>query len=100
MCGSECTTPGGIASPECKGHDMCVCQFGHFACLTEVPPNCGGGTTGITCVALGAAAISWFQGIGNILSNLIFDFFDYLSDFLDPDDPDCSNDPLEDCNNP
>ncbi len=37
MCGPGCFTPGDIWTPECFAHDLCVCKWGHEACLTEIP---------------------------------------------------------------
>jgi hypothetical protein len=42
MCGLECFTPGNIWTPQCQGHDLCVCKWGHAACVYSPPDDCEG----------------------------------------------------------
>lgn len=39
-CGPGCFTPGDIYTPECYGHDMCVCKWGAAACVVTIPADC------------------------------------------------------------
>ena len=40
-CGPDCFTPGDIYTPQCLGHDTCVCKYGYTACVFDTNyPNC------------------------------------------------------------
>lgn len=40
-CGPDCFTPGDIYTPQCLGHDTCVCKYGYAACIYDTNyPNC------------------------------------------------------------
>lgn len=35
--GHAASTPGDIYTPQCLGHDICVCKFGNLACAVTIP---------------------------------------------------------------
>jgi D-alanine-D-alanine ligase-like ATP-grasp enzyme len=82
-CGPGCIAPGMVATVECLGHDLCVCKYGHAACVNSVPAGCGG--TNVQCYDLTEAALSWVGGIWDIL----MDFWDWIMSWFDqePEDP-------------
>ncbi len=40
-CGPGCWGCTGIYNDECSGHDQCVCEAGHLACIFGSPSGCG-----------------------------------------------------------
>jgi hypothetical protein len=82
-CGLGCLAPGAIATPQCLGHDLCVCQYGHAACISSVLLGCGG--SNVPCYDLVDAALSWLGGIWDALAEL----WDWIVSWFDddPDDP-------------
>jgi hypothetical protein len=56
-CGPGCMTPGDIITPQCVGHDLCVCEWGDAACIFSVPDDCDG------CDDLLDAIWSWLDGL-------------------------------------
>lgn len=50
---------GNIYTLECVGHDLCVCKYGHLACIYSVPNNVPGGCDG--CYSLFDAMASFFS---------------------------------------
>jgi hypothetical protein len=58
-CGPGCATPGNSYTPECRGHDYCVCSYGHLDCMFSTPDGCG--APGIPCSTLLDAVWSWLE---------------------------------------
>ncbi len=57
-CGPGCATPGNIYTPECYGHDMCVCKWGDAACAVTIPSgDCSDCNTLIDAIGSYLAAI-------------------------------------------
>jgi hypothetical protein len=82
-CGPGCIAPGMVATAECLGHDLCVCKYGHAACVNSVPAGCSG--PNVQCYDLIEAALSWVGGIWDIL----MEFWDWIMSWFDqePEDP-------------
>lgn len=58
-CGSGCIKPGDSSTSECRGHDYCVCAYGHGACIVDVPDDCG--LANLPCSSLLDAIFSYIQ---------------------------------------
>ncbi|NJR71843.1 MAG: hypothetical protein HC782_01405 [Gammaproteobacteria bacterium] len=86
-CGPGCIAPGMVATVECLGHDLCVCKYGHAACVNSVPADCSGSI--VQCYNLIDAALSWVGGIWDIL----MDFWDWIMSWFDQD-PEDPSDPV------
>lgn len=56
-CGPGCINPGDIITPQCAGHDLCVCKWGASECIFSVPDDCDG------CDDLLDAILSWLDGL-------------------------------------
>ena len=69
-CGPGCFTPGDIYTPQCLGHDICVCKWSDAACAVDVPAsNCD------DCNSLVSAIWSYLSEI-----------FRRIFEYDDPDD--------------
>jgi len=53
MCGLGCFNPGEVFTPECLGHDLCVCKWSDVSCAFGIPDDCDG------CSSLVDAIISF-----------------------------------------
>jgi hypothetical protein len=84
MCGWDCYfTPGNISTPQCLGHDLCVCKWGHLACMFSVPTSGGGCDQCNTLVdAIGSFISAFFSLFGSDPPEDPFDFPDDQNLFM------------------
>lgn len=62
-CGPGCFNPGEIWTPECFGHDLCVCRFSHEQCALSVPEVPSGTDDCTGCTDLFSAIASWWWSL-------------------------------------
>jgi hypothetical protein len=84
-CGLGTVTPGNFWTPECFGHDYCVCAYSHLDCVNEIPSGCGV-AQGITCHTLWGAAASWFDAIWDMIGDWWSDFWEWVDSWFEDDD--------------
>jgi hypothetical protein len=65
-CGPGCWGCSGIYADDCFGHDQCVCERGHLACIFSAGGACGG----VDCAGPGSST-----GFCSSLVSAISDFF-------------------------
>ncbi len=66
-------------TPECEGHDLCVCAWGQGACLANVAINCTNNPAD-ECYSFWDAAASFFESVWN-------DFWDWVISWFDDPPP-------------
>lgn len=87
-CGLGSWAPGDFRTPQCFGHDYCVCSYGHTACMNDVPEGCGAAQY-VTCYNLWDAAGSWFVQVWDMIGEWWSDFIEWIESWFENDDDDC-----------
>ena len=75
FCGYGSMVLFGVTTPECEGHDLCVCAWGHGACLVDVAAHCTNAPTD-ACFSLWDATASFFESIWNNFWDWVISWFD------------------------
>jgi hypothetical protein len=83
-CGPGGAHPGNLQTPQCVGHDYCVCAYSHAECLLNVPEGClGDPGLGIQCASL-------LEAIGSVFGEI----YEWIRDWLFGENPDPFDDDL------
>jgi hypothetical protein len=81
-CGPGSLTPGNVWTPQCYGHDYCVCAYSNLECVNEVPANCGVAQN-VPCYSLWEATVSWFDAIWDMVGQWWTEFWAWVESWFE-----------------